>query len=881
MKSDSDSDFPLKIPASNKPLAIPPPRPPSIKLGFLPHLNQDPKSTFPFYSQALSKKFLCLYLKGNKQEGKKKGKMGHSFFNQSSPPPKLVRSNFQNDPAAPIIPKRVTSHTARSPGFAHAADTLDRREYATKKENLTALQDFLRSGTPTTAATMAIKGDQDVEAARKESKRRKRALSLFSRSGLKQLRRGTGGSGQQDEVSLARNVARNVAMRESRGGKEFKGGKKYFQIAVGSTEMLAWDKNNIDANVVNRRKKDEDEKIESDQLAGWSGITTKAIEEASTLPTFEPMRNADDHDSEMPKEFPRSIIGSGKPKPQRESETMTREKDGHVKMKHPMPRHDMEPYERDFATNGSAISSGLVPSYAKCPSPFIMASDCTPTASAHDVPLDLRKNIRESGARTPTSKSQLSAPVPASIPSRPRAAIPQTPQHSAQNSTEVAKSPSIDRQSKAPSVFSANGSIAESVQSDVDSGVITKAQSVEFIRAQGAAGYYSGGPRQPPKPGPPPTRALPSLPEGHDGSNSGIGRPNNSSQSRSSIESALRRSPNKVPSNSPTKGRYQYSPMKRTVPKPTAICFEREASVQPQQQLSPSPEIVQSTRPAVPEPCRDPLVNDSSLTVLERKQVKRARSTKALKMRDIERARSRQGSFSVAESNPIGSKEEKHEGTVVLPTVSDAYNFRSFLPMTGNQVSRFSDLSSPTLHDQDPGRTANGLSPIILVAEQEPELVINDARLPSDLSHFSKKRSARGGTENVSTGEALDEKVAAPRLPSNCPDRETSLNSIIAGRRRIKRETYHSGHTAFSEQDHSPSITTTDLEAKLEARVAALEKKNGLLHRLFLAMLDTSPTLGPSNSDRSSATSSLFAMEAKVDALLSLVQENKRLSAEL
>lgn len=810
--------------------------------------------------------------------------MGHSFFNQNSPPPRLVRSILQDRPAAPVILKRATSYTARSPGFAHAADTLDRREYTTRKEDLTALQDFLRNGTPTIATTMALKGKQDVEAARKGSKQKKRALGVFSRSGLRQLRRSIEGSRHQKEGRgrgrLSKNTARNFATRESRDGNEFNGGKKYIQIAVDSREMLAWDQNNVDANMVNLRKKHEGEKIESDQLVGWSGVTTQAIEEASTLPTMEQLRDMDDYDLEVP-EYPHSITGSGKPKPRREPETMTKEKDSHaakMKTKYPMPRHDMEPNERDFATNGSAMSSVLVPSYATCSSPFIMASDCTPTTSAHDVRLDIRNNVGESRARTPTSKSQHSPPLPASIPSRPRAATPKSPLHSAQNSTEVKKSPSIDRQSKAPSVLSANESIVESVQSDTDSGVITKAQSVEFVRAQGAAGYYSGGPRKPPKPGPAPTRALPSLPEVHDGSTSEFGGPQNSTQSRGSIESALRRSPNKVPSNSPTKGRYQYSPMKTTAPKPTGNVFDGETDVQPQQQLSPSPEIVPRTRSDVAEPCRDSPVNESSLTAIERKQVKRVRSTKALKMRDIERARSRQDSLGGAATNP---KEEKHEGTVILPTVSDAYNFRSLLPMTEKEVSRFSDLSSPTLHDQDPGRTANGLSPIIVVAEQEPDLVVNKARQPSNGSRLHKKRSARKIAENISTGEALDERPAVPRLPTSSPDRETSLNSIIAGGRRIKKETNHSGHAALSEQEHNPSIASTDLEAKLEARVAALEKKNGLLHRLFLAVLDTAPTLGPSNSNRSSATSSLFTMEAKVDALLTLVQENKRLSTEL
>lgn len=735
---------------------------------------------------------------------------------------------------------------------------------------------------------MALKGAQDVEDARRESKKKKRALGVFSRSGLRQLRRSMEGSEQQKERHgrLSKGTARNIATRESRGGKEFKGGKKYIQIAVDPKEMLAWDQDNVDANMVNLRKTHEDEKFESDQLTGWSGITTQAIEEASTLPAMEPRRDVDDdYDLGVPDGFPHSIPDSGKAKPRREPETTTKEKDSQaarLKTRYPTPRHDMEPNERDFAANGSAISSVLVPSYAPSSSPFVMASDSTPPAISVHVPLGVRNNVGESGSRNQTSKGQqLSPPVPDSLPSRPRVATPKSPLHSAQNSTEVKESSSIDRQSKAPSVLSANESIGESVQSDTDSGVITKAQSVEFVRAQGAAGYYSGVPRKPLKPGPAPTRALPSLPEVHDGSTAAIGQPHNSTQSSGSIESALRRSPSKVSSNSLNKGRYQYSPMKTTVPKPTAIVLDGETDVPSQRQSSPSPEPVPRTQSDIAEPYRESPVNEPSFGATERKQVKRVRSTKALKMRDIERARSRQESAGVAATTPIGTKEEKHEGTVILPTVSDAYNFRSMLPMTEKEVSRFSDLSSPTLHDQDLGRTANGLSPIIVVAEQEPELVVNKARQPSNESRLNQKRSARKVAENISKGEALDETPAIPRLPTNSPDREASLSSIIAGRRRIKKETSHSGQATLSEQDQNPSIASTDLEAKLEARVAALEKKNGLLHRLFLAVLDTAPTLGPSNSNRSSATSSLFAMEAKVDALLTLVQENKRLSTEL
>ena len=736
------------------------------------------------------------------------------------------------------------------------------------------------------AMTMAMaekegQGD-DAAAVRKDSNgsRKPKRFGMFSRGGLKRL-----GSITQGEEGL---ITKNVALRESTGGKEFKGGKKYLQIAVDSKEMLAWD--NLDANMVNYRhgveSTEEEMKKEDKTIAAVeNGMAQKATQERFALGALEPVRNVENYDLGIAKQYPHLVVGSGKPKLRRESGSKTKEsRGGKMKMKQG-PRHDREPSARDFALKrptASSSSEGVL--YGNIPGPTNVAFCYAPvempaliaTLGTSDRDPD-RNSASES--RSPVPKSPVPAPVPASIPLWPGAPMPKTPQHSAQNSAEVAISPSVDKHSISPSVLSAT----DSIQSDAESGIIMNAQNAEFVRAQDAAGYYVGGVRKPPKPGPAPTRALPSLPEGHDAAASALRRPKNFSQGRTSIESALERSSAKGPPISPTR-RYRYSPIKTPTRRSSAVAVETEIHVPFEPGLLDSPNISPATRTITPSPGGDPSGNNMSPITMEQKQVRRVRSIKALKKRDIERFRERQERLDGGRPELMDCKgKTDDEEIIMLPPVSDAYSFRSFLPMIDNEASRLSGLSLHTTHDRDQGRAASGLSPIIVIAEQEPTITATENHILCKGDHWRDQGSMPNDAKASGGSNVEDAIKNLPRLSLSSPDTATPTNGTKESQ-PVHGETHLQHYPTLSEQGSRRSMNATDIEARFEARIQALERKNSLLQRLFMAVLDTSPTLGPSNSDRSSglsATSSLFAMEAKVDALLTLVQENKRMSAGL
>lgn len=809
--------------------------------------------------------------------------MGHSFYTSTSPPPKLVRSTLTDKPAAPAIAtaaavaRKRNSYTPRSSGFGNGEDTPAKREYAATKDDLGALRDFLRhheGGSAPTTMTAAAAAEgmsmEDGRRGRKDSTRRKRAWGVFSRSGGKGRRQGEEGEGEGEGLGL-----KNVAVRESKGGKQFKGGRKYLEIVVDAHEMHEWDESATATNQEKRLKESDGPKFETGKGAGGnSRAAGKTAEESFVLPTLDPGRGPDGFEIGLRKQIPHLDGSSRKSSPQRDPDIKMKDgRSAKMKMK-PPPRHDLEPNTHDFAFNRPAVSSGAGPfSNAKPPAPLVVASDYTPAQMPpRGLPLEISNTIRESGNPTPTSKAPVSAPAPSDTQSWQRTATPKTPQHSAQNSAEFKNSPSTDRQSKAPSVLSAHGSIASDVQSDAESAIIMNAQSAEFVRA-----------RKPPKPGPAPTRALPSLPEGHDGISYATRPPNDSKQNRISIDSVSGYSPKKALPSSPTR-RYRYSPIKPSVPKSATMPPKIGFTLPPERALLQSPDISQLTKSVTLLHCNDPSANDLSPTASERKQLRRTRSTKAMKTRDMERLRSRQESIDVGDSRLAGSKdEESHDGTVLLPAVNDAYDGRLSLSKTENQGYRLSNVSPRTGHDQEKVRASYELSPIIVVAEEEPTIAIN-ANRHSGRSCSSKKRSAGKNADLNGGSEIKGARDRTSRLSLDPAERENSIDGANKPGQKANGETHSPSHPGFSEQESRQSSHAAEIEARLEARISALEKKNSLLQRLFLAVLDTSPAMGPSNSDRSSglsATSSLFAMEAKVDALLTLVQENKRLSAEL
>ena len=465
-----------------------------------------------------------------------------------------------------------------------------------------------------------------------------------------------------------------------------------------------------------------------------------------------------------------------------------------------------------------------------------------------------------------------------------------TPQHSAHNSLETKKSPcSTSKHSRAASTFSTHGSSVDDGQSEVGSVEIMNAQSAEIVRAPGVAGFYARGTAKLPKPGPAPTRALPSLPEGHDGPGAMLGRANGGNQSRTGAEPALERSPIKVPPSSPT-GKYRYSPCKSPAPKLLTMPVEPDGTAETRRMLSDSSPTLSGSTPAVHARRKCSLGGEMNAAMLEQAQLQRVRSTNALKGRDLQRHYSNQTDVEVDQPRPQNKTEAKTQDVSLLssarysPGIPTHPNIKETVNVNHTETG---PSSGPEPSDQ---RTACKVSPIILVSEQIPTI-----NFPSP-----------GRKNNITNGLEILEKGGIRHTAQNDPNKPLEATSGSEDKEQLQRENpgmipeawpnlrAKSGgsidttnHVSISDQ-HS-FTNTKDHESKLEARISALERKNTILLRVVMAVLDESGNIGGlSGGDRSSglsSTSSLYGsresrLEAKFDAVLSFLQENKRLSTE-
>lgn len=478
---------------------------------------------------------------------------------------------------------------------------------------------------------------------------------------------------------------------------------------------------------------------------------------------------------------------------------------------------------------------------------------------------------------------------------------PITPQHSAQNSIETKKSPcSILKHSRAPSAFSAHGSIADDGQSDVGSIEIMNAQSAEIVRVPGVAGFFARSTAKLPKPGPAPTRALPSLPEGYDGPAGALGRANGGSPTRMGTEPTLARSPVKVPPSSPNGG-YRYSPC-RSPAKPLAVPSEPNGTLEHQRSFSDSSPTMPSQRSAISARRKGSLAGDMNVAMLEQAQIERTRATKALKGRDLQRLYSDQISTDVVQpglrhdEKDGNNKDGNNKEGSLLP--STRYTPGVATHSVPQEVAKKDLATTPFPSQVDPShhQRACKVSPIILVTEQAPI----QAQSPFSQNNTNTRNGA-DRTEHVGIlHTAQDVANENLQVTPGCEDKERSykettpdrLPEAAAAWREPRAKSQRSNDTTNRMPPNSDqlSFNNKDIESKLEARISALERKNTILLRVVMAVLDESGNLSaPSGGDRSSglsSSSSLYGgsresrLEAKFDAVLSFLQESKRLSAE-
>lgn len=473
----------------------------------------------------------------------------------------------------------------------------------------------------------------------------------------------------------------------------------------------------------------------------------------------------------------------------------------------------------------------------------------------------------------------------------PTDALLVTPQHSAQNSIETKRSPcSTLKHSRAASAFSAHGSFVDDGQSDVSSIEIMNAQSAEIVRAPGVAGFYPRGTAKLPKPGPAPTRALPSLPEGHDGAAGMLGRANGGNLGRLGAEPALERSSVKVPPSSPT-GRYRYSPCKSPAPKLLVLPVEPDSATENQRMLLDSSPTLPGPKPAVHARRKCSLGGEMNAAMLEQAQLQRVRSTNALKGRDLQRHYLDQTQNELAQPRLHNETDAKSQDVNLLSSSSHSPGIpaHSIIKETVNLPSHAETGPSSRVGPSNQ-RTACKVSPIILVTEQAPTI---------DFASLGRSNNITNGLERLEKRgilHAAQGDFAKPlEATSGSEDKERfqienpGMIPEAWPKPRAKSGGSHDTTNQVSISDQHSSTNTKDHEGKLEARISALERKNTILLRVVMAVLDESGNLsGPSGGDRSSGLSSASSLygsresrlEAKFDAVLSFLQENKRLSTE-
>lgn len=755
--------------------------------------------------------------------------MGHSYCSG----PIVLSENLKNYHSAPT-PKRNLQ--LRSPGCPHNANRFEVREYCDTGLQQD-IQEFLQHEQPPPEPTPVP--------SRINSKRKKQVLDMLFKSRYRSSRPPI------RHASPPPSIAKDQRTID---------GRMYSQIGLDDKQM--YEVGNSSTYQINYRK--------APMASTTAHVSNGTINEkpiASSEKLYDPAPQLDivnDYGAGISKEWPPELLESGETKLPQEAEAETRNKSSSPS--NCLPKPGTGPRVRDFASSRLARSPrSLAATVARQPSPILeiphpalfWTHPHVSVAHTNDTP-------NMNGGRASPSVNTSSIPIRSQV--RLQASPPKTPRRSRQKSSlEMAMSPTLGGHSKTPSMLSGNESTVDDVQSDAESAIVLEAQSAEFVRAHGTAGFYNGFVK-PPKPGPAPTRALPSLPEGRDGSTTVQRGSIDSARGRISLDSGSGSSPKKIPPKSPAR-RYGYLP--------SSIVASMVPSTSPRKSLDSGTKYEPSQTPATEQrkssspllPPNDLLHEAVSPATLEQRQYRRTSSTKALKMRDLERIKARRAATSPAVLPDVKSMNQQEEPGETLYLPSTRYSGKPFSAVHRPPGSHFSDLSAEISPPNEKAKSTNEISPIILVAEQEPILA-------SGVNLHDSQQATSGSiaplplqppNSPATPPLTLPLHFPVPPLPSLEPPPESSLEPL------------------FDPLTHRISMSHADLEARLEARISALEKKNVLLEKAFLAVLNTSATFNIQTppGDRSSGfsgASSIPGWDGRVDSMVRGMQGGVRMS---
>ena len=765
--------------------------------------------------------------------------MGHSYCSG----PMVFSEDLKSYCSAASAKKNLQ---LRSPGCSHNANRVELREYygnGFEKD----IQEFLQQEQPPPQPMPPL--------SRSHSKRRKQIVDVLFRSRYRSSRP------MIRHSSPPPSVAKDQMTIE---------GRKYAQIGLDDKQM--YEVGNSSTYQINHRKQPVTLATAGSLNCKMKGKPTVSIEKlVDPAPQLEIVN---DYGLGISKEWPPELLESGETKLQQEAVTETRNRFPSPPIS--TPKHGTGPRVRDFASSRLNEPPGMqAPSFIRQPSPILKVPHDASSWTHSHVSAVYKSTLNINGTRAHTSQNL--DPVPIRTQVRLQASPTKTPRRSRQKSSlDMVASPILRGHSKTASMLSTNDSTVDDVQSDAESAVVLEAQSAEFVRAQGAAGYYNGSVK-PPKPGPAPTRALPSLPEGYDGSTMVQRGSIDSGQGRMSLESGPGGSPKKIPPKSPAR-RYGYLPPSTVASRGASSSPWKSMDSETKQEPSQIPIMEQPMSSSPLLPPNDLLPKPPSPAALEQRQNHRTRSTKALKMRDLERLKACRSATSPAvlpDAKPMDQQDDRKE-IVFLP--STRYNAKPSSAGQRPQASHFSDLSAETSQQDGKHKPAYDFSPVVVIAEQEP--IVN--REPS----LCDSKQAASGSNLPLPSQPPNSPASLPTtLPLQFPIPPLpSLESHTAPPRGITTDPLL--ELAFDPLTHRISMSHADLEARLESRISALEKKNVLLEKAILAVLNMSDTFNiqppvPSGGDRSSGlsgASSLPGWDSRVESMIRGLQGGARMS---
>ena len=720
--------------------------------------------------------------------------MGHSFCSGPSLPDGLKTEQ--------AVPGAKIKLTPRSPGF-----TAERRQPTddlTNSQNLHAIKDLIQR--------------DPLSLVHNDSKHRKKFIELLRKPGhlsskqfkhMLLLRRSV--SARSSAQASVLPLAKDVALRTTNNGK------KYFQIATSSG---MYECGNPSVYQVNHR-----------QTVSGSD------------PPLAPLDNIDPYYLGITEEYPHLIMAN-------QANWQPRVAGGDEQQQSSPPRH------QSSFPNDTPGSDGFPPQLPKI-NDFGGLADrqSSPVSKARIYepkpgysPFCTRSRLE---AGHPLS-TQVEAPAPLAIPERSKIHSLKTPRNSLERQLIDGQATSpLKSNPKAPSIQSTANSVADDAQSEASVGIVSMAQSAEVVRA----GYYNTSVAKFPKPGPAPTGALPSLPEGADSKTSIVYLPSNGDHAFPSPNS----SPSRVKLRSPGK-KNRNRPLGDAINEDAARLL-RTRTVSRPKHVSQIPFAEQSPKPSTDELFENVFTRGSMLQGHEKTRESwreiRAQSRKALKSRDLNRFRNEeddsypsvgpnQPRIAIVESEALEAKIAKMRESASSPALLPAYQSRLTHDPGSDVIAQPATASS---------RPISQISPILVLAEQKPiDMPPNNRRstdmFPTDQPRQSKRTSRRQAPAKASAHLALP---TAPSKPSSdedigkeAPEQPSRVDS--ASRHSATRSTKSNcdASTHRGSYHHATAGELSNLESRLSARIAELEKKNTMLLNAFVAVINTNATFAAS-----------------------------------